>query len=121
MELIAILSVVDGRGGCHTGAPECALEVGDACGVFTSRRRLHTRISLDVYIKGCAEVCGVAKLLAADRVIGSKRGETQIGIRIDGCLKVLEGLLIACRGRRRYGNVLRTVSANVWPVCNRRS
>lgn len=101
VELIAILSVIDGRGSGHTGAPECALEVGDAWGVVTPSRRFHTRIPLDVYIKGCAEVCGVTKLLAADRVVGSKRGETQIGICIHGCLKVLEGLLIACRGLRR--------------------
>lgn len=112
MELIAILSVIDGRGDCHTGTPECALEVGDAWGVVTPSRRFHARISLDVYIKGCAEVCGITKLLAADGVVGLKRGEPQVGICVHGCLKVLEGLLIAWRGRRRYGNVLSTVSAN---------
>ncbi len=98
MEVVTILSVVDGCSSGHAGAPQGTLEVGDAGGVVTASGWLDARVSLDVDVEGRAEVGGITVLLTRDSVVRLKRGESEVGVCVHGSLKVYKRLLVACRG-----------------------
>lgn len=106
VELITILTSVDGCGSSHTRAPKGTLEVGDAWRIVATRSRVDTWISLHVNVEGRAEVRGVAELLALDSIVGLERGKSKVGIGVYGCLKVGKRLVVAWRSRRRDGNAL---------------
>jgi len=86
VELITILTVVDGCSSGHAGAPKGTLEVGDAGWVVTTGGRLDARISLDVYVEGRAEVRGITELPTVNSVIRLERGEPKVSVCVDGCL-----------------------------------
>ena len=106
LELVTVLAGVDGGLGGDTGTPESALDVGEACGVVTARSWVNGGVALEVDVEGCAEIGGIAKLLAFNGVVGLEGCQTHVAVRVDGCLEVLEGYLIALRGLGVVGGVL---------------
>lgn len=88
VEVVTVLTVVDGCSSGHTRAPQGTLEVGDAGGVITASGRLDARVSLDVNVEGRAEVGRVTVLLTRDGVVRLKRGESEVGVCVHGSVKV---------------------------------
>lgn len=97
LELGAPLALVDSSFGGYAGAPESALYVGEACRVLAASSWVDRGVTLEVDVEGCAEVGGIAELLALDGVVGLQGGQTHVAVGIDGCLQVNEGLLVALR------------------------
>ena len=82
MEIVAILAVIDSGFLGNTGAPECALDVREAGGVGAGGAWVDSRVTFEVDVEGCAEVDGVAELLALDGIVGLESVEPHVAVGI---------------------------------------
>ncbi len=108
MELPTILTIIDGCGGRDSRTKQGALVVGDAFWIGAGSSRFHTWVSLHVDVEGCADIRGVTKLLAFDRIIGPESKEPEVGVGVYGCFQVLKRPLVSGRGRCFQRDFLRT-------------
>lgn len=106
VELITVLALVDCSFGGDTRAPESAFDVGEGGWIRASGTWIDGGVTLEVDVKGSAEVGGIAELLAFDSVVGLEGGETHVAVGVDRCLQVHEGPLVALWGWCVGGDIL---------------
>lgn len=106
MELITILASIDSSFGGNTRSPQGALDVGEGRGVEAGITRVDGGVALEVDVEGCAEVGGIAELLAFNSIVGLEGVQAHVAVGVDGGLEILEGYLVALRGWRVFGSVL---------------
>lgn len=98
VELVAVLAFVDGGFWSDARAPESALDVCEAGRVDAVVTWVQGWVTFKVDVERCAEIGGIAKLLALNGVICLQRGETHIAVGIDRCLEIDKGSLVSLRG-----------------------
>ena len=106
VELVTILTIIDGSFSGNPRAPKGALDVGEGWGVVAACSRVDGGITLEIDIECGAEVSRIAELLAFDSVISLESCQAHVAVGVDRGLEIHKRSLVTLRCWRIGGGVL---------------